>query len=294
MKNKGGRLPLHIACFFGASIDIVRVLVQEYPASVHAQDRSGKTPLHYAEQEKQPAQEVISLLRSVQQFNTVPPHHLLIAAANRQNPMPEVPQQLLNHHHCNIPPSLVFHHGLPTTSHISINRMMQEMPQLHTNYLLPISNNHNNFNDMLQVQNHVTSQEEDLCKELTDDTDEVVENSSIAKEEEPPEVTISETLILPTGSQQLTAESPTPENEWTTEILEIIYEMVQLNETLPQVQTEIKSDILEVKAEMTEIKAELADMKTGMVEMKAHIAGVQSDVAEIKYMLRLYLRNGPM
>jgi len=40
---------LHIACFFGASIDIVRVLVQEYPVSVHAQDRSGKTPLHYAE-----------------------------------------------------------------------------------------------------------------------------------------------------------------------------------------------------------------------------------------------------
>jgi len=49
----------------------------------------------------------------------------------------------------------------------------------------------------------------------------------------------------------MTAESPTPENEWTTEILEIIYEMVQLNETLPQVQTEIKSDI-RVKAEMTE------------------------------------------
>ena len=90
------------------------------------------------------------------------------------------------------------------------------MPQLHTNYLLPISNNHNNFNDMLQVQNHVTSQEEDLCKELTDDTDEVVENSSIAKEKEPLEVTISETLIMPTGSQQMTAESPTPENEWTT------------------------------------------------------------------------------
>ena len=147
---------------------------------------------------------------------------------------------------------------------------------------------------MLQETNHMTAKEEDVCNELTDDTDEVVENSSIAKEEEPPEVTISETLILPTGSQQLTAESPTPENEWTTERLEIKYEMVQLNEKISQVQTEIKSDILEVKAEMTEIKAELADMKTGMVEMKAHIAGVQSDVAEIKYMLRLYLRNGPM
>lgn len=139
------------------------------------------------------------MLRSVQQFHTVPPHHLLIVAANRQKPMPEVPQQLLNHHHCNTLPSLVFHLGLPTTSHISINRMMQEIPQLHSNYLVPISNNNNNFNNMLQEKNHMTAKEEDVCNELTDDTDEVVENSSIAKEKEPLEVTISETLIMPTG-----------------------------------------------------------------------------------------------
>jgi ankyrin repeat protein len=42
--DAGGRLPLHHACMWGSSLDILDLLVTKFPASVHIQDKTGRTP----------------------------------------------------------------------------------------------------------------------------------------------------------------------------------------------------------------------------------------------------------
>ena len=43
-----GRLPLHDACRYKASKEVVDLLVDTYSQATYIQDRQGKTPLHYA------------------------------------------------------------------------------------------------------------------------------------------------------------------------------------------------------------------------------------------------------
>lgn len=44
--DAGGRLPLHHACMWGSSLEILDLLVTKFPASVHIQDKTGRTPSH--------------------------------------------------------------------------------------------------------------------------------------------------------------------------------------------------------------------------------------------------------
>lgn len=42
------RLPIHIACHSGASVDCIRILLAHYPGGAIAEDLIGRVPLHYA------------------------------------------------------------------------------------------------------------------------------------------------------------------------------------------------------------------------------------------------------
>uniref|UniRef100_A0A7S4V4K6 Ion transport domain-containing protein n=1 Tax=Ditylum brightwellii TaxID=49249 RepID=A0A7S4V4K6_9STRA len=46
--NSSGQLPLHHACAYGASYDVISLLERSYPASTVAKDNRGRTPLHFA------------------------------------------------------------------------------------------------------------------------------------------------------------------------------------------------------------------------------------------------------
>ena len=49
IKDKHGRLPLHVACSYSASLEIVKILVQTYPDGVKSQtEKEGDLPLHLA------------------------------------------------------------------------------------------------------------------------------------------------------------------------------------------------------------------------------------------------------
>jgi len=48
MDNTNGWLPMHTACHFGASLEVLRVLADAYPDSTHCVDLRGRTPLHFA------------------------------------------------------------------------------------------------------------------------------------------------------------------------------------------------------------------------------------------------------
>jgi ankyrin repeat protein len=43
-RDVGGRLPLHHACMWGASLDILDLLVTTFPQSIHVKDNTGRTP----------------------------------------------------------------------------------------------------------------------------------------------------------------------------------------------------------------------------------------------------------
>jgi len=49
IKDKHGRLPLHMACSYSASLEIVKILVKTYPDGVKSQtEKEGNLPLHLA------------------------------------------------------------------------------------------------------------------------------------------------------------------------------------------------------------------------------------------------------
>lgn len=53
-QDNKGRLPLHCACLFRSSFEIVAALVQAYPDGVRVTDHQGKLPIHYACEERAP------------------------------------------------------------------------------------------------------------------------------------------------------------------------------------------------------------------------------------------------
>lgn len=47
-KNKNGNIPLHLACFHGASLQVVEYLVSSWPSSLSVEDDQGSLALHWA------------------------------------------------------------------------------------------------------------------------------------------------------------------------------------------------------------------------------------------------------
>lgn len=68
VRENHGMVPLHYACRFQASSEIVGLLLQLHPrlghAAVSTRDRKGRTPLYYAEQHGAPT-DVIAMLREI-------------------------------------------------------------------------------------------------------------------------------------------------------------------------------------------------------------------------------------
>ena len=48
VKNKGGALPIHVACNKGSSLNVIRLLHQAHPAGILQQDTHGLLPIHDA------------------------------------------------------------------------------------------------------------------------------------------------------------------------------------------------------------------------------------------------------
>ena len=44
-EDKHGRLPLHVACEFGAEVELVRLLVRALPDAIVVRDHLNRTPL---------------------------------------------------------------------------------------------------------------------------------------------------------------------------------------------------------------------------------------------------------
>ena len=57
-----GMLPLHMACATGASVRVIRYLVQQYPESIRVATRDGMYPLHVACESSDPALDVVAFL----------------------------------------------------------------------------------------------------------------------------------------------------------------------------------------------------------------------------------------
>jgi hypothetical protein len=62
--DQDGRLPLHMAAKSGASQDVILALLIVHPKAAMVQDRSGHTPLEYAQRLKSPALAVTALQRA--------------------------------------------------------------------------------------------------------------------------------------------------------------------------------------------------------------------------------------
>jgi ankyrin repeat protein len=52
--NNNGYLPLHVACYFNASLAVVQYLVQQWPESVKHRNSYGETPLDIATRQEHP------------------------------------------------------------------------------------------------------------------------------------------------------------------------------------------------------------------------------------------------
>ena len=46
LADRGGMLPMHYACAYGSSAEVLKVLYEAYPESLRTKDNKGKTPMH--------------------------------------------------------------------------------------------------------------------------------------------------------------------------------------------------------------------------------------------------------
>lgn len=46
LSDRGGMLPMHYACAYGSSAEVLKVLYEAYPDSLRTKDNKGKTPMH--------------------------------------------------------------------------------------------------------------------------------------------------------------------------------------------------------------------------------------------------------
>jgi len=62
--DENNMLPLHYACAYGANVDVIRVLVDEWDESLTKVDSKGRTPLHFAmgSADRENAPDVVNLL----------------------------------------------------------------------------------------------------------------------------------------------------------------------------------------------------------------------------------------
>jgi len=63
IKDKYGRLPLHLACEHGAAEEVIEILLEADPNSFHVKDKKGRTPLDFAKERD------YSVVQSVQSFH---------------------------------------------------------------------------------------------------------------------------------------------------------------------------------------------------------------------------------
>lgn len=47
MKDSNGKLPLHVACEYGASVKVIETLLDEYTSAAMISDKEGKLPIHH-------------------------------------------------------------------------------------------------------------------------------------------------------------------------------------------------------------------------------------------------------
>lgn len=60
VKDKAGRLPIHLGCTKNSPLEVLRLLLKVYPEGARAEDEEGQLPIHRA-----PSLEVLNLMMEV-------------------------------------------------------------------------------------------------------------------------------------------------------------------------------------------------------------------------------------
>ena len=254
--DDGGRLPLHIACYRGASLEVLDALVRAYPKSYDVLSILDKKPSDFLKEWAQNTRgnEPMMLLQKA----IVSGFHVnlvkLLLQAFPKSAMIKDSNDMIPLHHAHI-------HGFPPAV---ISRLIEAYPEgvyvkdnqgnLPSNYGHPGSETAEEVDEVLppEPEEEISMEEEEEPQSVWDDV----------------EKTTDEAKWTPQMSKEL-----------NTDIIQIKGDTTEMKASMNEQTlcvTRIKSEMAQLISNFSEMKCELAVLKSEMIEVKSFLADIQA------------------